>query len=99
MRSPRQLLSFSELVAFQDRCPSSVDEGHQLVTVPISSIGVVSFGEPKIGERELVRRQRLHIDPEPAKERYRIRQMQTVSPGPGMRPGMRHKRLAVYNRE
>jgi len=27
----------------------------------------------------------VHIDPEPSKEQYRIRQVQTFSPGPGMR--------------
>jgi hypothetical protein len=48
-RSPRQFLSSSQLPVFQDRCPSGVDAGHQLVAIPISSIGVVFFGEPEIG--------------------------------------------------
>jgi hypothetical protein len=37
----------------------------------------------------------VHIDPEPSKEQYRIRQVQTFSPG----PGMRHRTPAVCNRE
>ena len=55
--------------------------GHQLVAILISVIGVVSLCEPEIGKGELVRRQRLYINPEPAKERDSIFQMQTISPG------------------
>ena len=47
---------FVEAVSLQDRRPSGVDVGHQLMAVPISLIGMVSPGEPEIGTRELVRR-------------------------------------------
>ena len=58
--------------ALQNGCPGGVDVGHQLVGLLIAPVGVVTFGQRKIGSGELSGGDRPDVDPQPSEQRHSL---------------------------
>jgi hypothetical protein len=59
-------------MALQYRRPGGIDIGHQIVGFLVAAVGMVTFGEHKIGGGEFPCRDRPDIDPEPLEKRKRV---------------------------
>jgi len=65
--------------ASQYRRSCSIDIGHQIVGLLIAAVGMITFGQRKIGRREFPRGDRPDIDSEPLEKRECVFQEQFLA--------------------